>query len=778
MTTLKQGSFAGGELAPSLYARTDQVKYTTGLRTCRNMVVLRHGGVSNRPGTQFIAEVKDSSKKVRLIPFVFNADQTYVLEFGNLYMRVIRQGVQLGAPYEIATPYVEADLPTLQYVQQGDVITIVHPNYAPRTLTRTGHTAWTLALITFAPGQDPPTNVAIAGGAGALQYTYHVTAVSATGEESLAATKTQAGLDLPTVTSHTITWTAPAAGGAVSYNVYQVVSGVPSYVGQAIGTTFFYDGLVAPDTLDTPPVARNPFSGAGNWPSTVMFYQQRLVLANTDNNPETVYMSRIGHHYNFTVSSPLQQDDAVTFLMASRQVNEVRSLLDLGALIVLTAGGEWAVKGDSSGAITPTEINARQHSYNGGAELMPIIVDATALYIQARSTIVRDIGFEVATDGYRGNDLAIFAAHLFEGFTLTDWAYQQIPQSVVWAVRSDGTLLGLTYVREHQVWGWHRHDTLGTYENVVVVPEGGEDVPYVVVNRTIDGNTVRYIERFFTRVVDEDAIEDSVFMDSVLSFDGTNDTATTMTLSGGPPWTRGNTFTLTASAPFFVAGDVGNAIHLWVGDDVLRCEITAYTSTTIVTVRPHKDVPATMQGVALTTWGKAVDTFTGLDHLEAEDIAAFADGFVTANPNNNAYTTKTVASGSVTLDRPYVVVHIGLPYISDVETLDIDTPESGALVDKNKNITELTMFVEKTRGVWAGAAPPSDDDDDPKEGLYELKVRNLEGYDDPVDLKTERVQITLQSEWNSNGRVFMRQLDPLPITILDTAPGGYVPLGR
>lgn len=787
MVTTRQLSFTGGEVAPALYGRIDQIKYEQGLRTCRNHMIMRHGGATNRPGTKFVVEVKDSTKKVKLIPFVFNDDQTYVLEFGELYMRVIKNGVQIesspGVAFEIVTPYLEAELPDLQFAQSADVITLVHPEHEPRELNRLADDNWTLTVITFEPGIVAPTAPVVSGTAGSLNFIYHVTSVASEDfEESLAVLASGVSLKDPTTNQpHTIVWVEEPA--AQEYNIYLEVNGVAGFIGVAVGNKFINDGIL-PDTIDTPPTARNPFSGAGNFPSTVSYFQQRIVFANTDNNPERFFTSRTGQFGNFTRSSPLQDDDAVTTTLAGREVNEIRHMIELGTLVLFTTGGEWGIQGDQSGVLTPVDVNPKQHSYNGSGSLPPLIVGANALYLQARGSVVRDLGFDFQVDGYRGNELSIFAAHLFDRFTLVDWAYQQIPHSIVWAVRSDGTLLGLTYVREHQVWAWHRHDTDGLYENVTVVPEGNEDVPYVVVNRTINGVTKRYIEQWATRQVDPDNIEDSIFMDSTLSLDGTNVSATTMTLSGGPPWGTLVNLTLTASNPAFLAGDVGNEIHLTDADgDELRCVITVFTSSTVVTVKPEKDVPVSLQNVATTLWGKAVDELSGLDHLEGKAVSVFGDGFVVASPNNESHVVLTVSGGSITLPKPRVVIHVGLPYISDLETLDIDSVQGETLMDKQKLITEVTLFLEDTRGVWGGLKPPTNDDPvaqggDPLEKLRELKIRDDEEMDDPVALQTGTSEIQLQGNWNDNGRVFVRQVDPVPISVLAIAPAGLVPFKR
>lgn len=858
MTTVAQRSFSSGEIAPALYARVDQSKYASGLRTCRNGFILRHGGWANRPGSKFIGEVKDSTKTVRLIPFIFNVDQTYVLEFGDEYFRVIRNGayasdlsltitgitqanpavltytgtdpsngeevaisgvvgmtqvngrnfkianVNSGANtfelqymngtnvnstaftayssggtadriYTVSTPYLEADLPTLKYTQSADIVTLVHPSYAPRELARTGHTSWTLTTITFAPTQAAPTSPAASGGPGTATQ-YQVTAVaSETYEESLP-TSTFGTTSTPSAGSPvTLTWVA--ASGAIAYNVYRFLNGVAGFIGTAGSTSFSDVGLTA-DTSDAPPSARNPFGSTDNYPSTVTYLQQRLTFANTNNDPEKVWSSRTGLFKNFTISTPLQDDDAVTFTLAGRQVNEIRNLVDLGAPVIFTTSGEWAIGGNSAGVLVPAEVNPKQQSYNGSSELQPIIIGSSAIYVQARGSIVRDLAFEFQSDGYRGTDLTIFSAHLFDDYEIVDWAYQQIPHSVVWLIRNDGTMLSLTYVREQQILGWSRHDTSGTFENVAVVPEGADDALYTVVKRTINGETVRYVERQPTRQIVD--IEESIFVDSSLSFDGRNtNTGHTMTLSGGTDWDYEETLTLTSSASFFESNVVGNVIRL-VGSagDIIRCEITAYTSATVVSVKPNATVPVTMRSAAISDWTECVDTVTGLWHLEGEDVSVFGDGFVVANPNNESYDIVTVTNGSVVLDKPYGVIHIGLPYISDIETLDIDQSGGVSIVDRKKNISEVSVFCENSRGIWVGATPPTNDSTDPLEGLYEAKIRNSEGYNEPVDLLTGHVQVNLRSEWNSNGRIFIRQVDPVPLTVLAVMPAGEIPFIR
>lgn len=934
MTTVSQRSFTAGEVAPSLYERVDLVKYATGLRTCKNATVLRYGGVSNRAGTEFICEVSDSTKSVRLIPFIYNSDQTYVLEFGQNYMRVIKNGVQqkesaktiTGATqanpvvitstshgysngdevyisgvvgmtelngrnfkvnnvtantfelqlmdgstnldgtgytayssggtaekiYEITTNYTAPDLATVNFVQSADTITLVHPTYAPAEVTRTGGTAWAIADIDFKPTVARPTAIAATNGtAGAVVYKYKVTAIDReTGEESLVGTRTasatisgvtQADPAVVTATAHgfangdevyiesvvgmtelndrtfiidnvtantfelenedSTTYTAYSSGGTAKltyatctggtptttnpnviswtkatgdiseYNIYKESNEVYGLIGQSQGSSF-NDINIDAQTNFTPPKSRNPFIGTGNYPSTVTYIQQRLSFANTDNDPEKVFMSRVANFKNFTRSQPSQDDDAITFTMAGRQVNEVRSLLDLGRFVILTSGGESSAEGDG-GIIKPTAINVKKYSYNGSGNLQPIVIDGSAMYQQARGSIIRDLGYDFQIDGYRGNDLTLFSAHLFDKYTLVDWAYQQIPHSIVWVVRSDGVLLGMTYIKSQQVVAWHRHVFDGTAENVAVVPEGNEDVLYVTIRRTINSKVVRYVEKLSSRQINN--ILDNKFMDAFETYDGRNTGSTTMTLTGSG-WTYTDTLTLTASASTFSSTDVDNAIHLrGASNELIRATITAYTSATVVSVRPHKTVPADLQATATTDWDFAVKEIPNLWHLEGETVAIFADGFVVGSPNNASYDTYTVANGKVTLDKPYAVVHVGIPYIMDIETLDIDTPNGETLTDKNQIVKGVTLTVEETRGLWVGAKPPTNDVLDPLEGLTEFKLRDEEDYDSPPSLTTDSIDVNIRPEWNSNGRVFIRQVDPIPASILSINPAGNFP---
>ncbi len=249
-----------------------------------------------------------------------------------------------------------------------------------------------------------------------------------------------------------------------------------------------------------------------------------------------------------------------------------------------------------------------------------------------------------------GKDTTVYAPDLFLGRTIVSMDWQQVPHSIIWAALDDGSLLGLTYVRDHDIWAWHEHTFRnGNVEQVCVVPEGTEDVVYMVIKRTIGGSTKRYIERFENR--DFDTVDESFFVDCGLQYDGRNTTNHTMTatsVSGG--WTPNDVILLTASAASFTnPTDVGNAIVLQnladgttydstgrlIPSGTILAEITltiiTYLSTTTVNAVPQGTLPAWAQ-VALTTWGKAVRAFSGISHLNGQSISVLADGNVVASP--------------------------------------------------------------------------------------------------------------------------------------------------
>ena len=525
MTRLTQKSFTGGELSPSLYARNDLAKYSNGLKKLLNGFVRAEGCVSNRAGLEYVCEVKDSSKPTRIIPFAFNTEQTYIIELGDQYIRYIKDGGQIVYPegdshegeiVETATPYNYTDLFMLKYGQNADVLTICHKNYTAKELSRSSHYNWTLSNIISSPQITPPQSVsAVWNGSTSSNtrvYKYVVTAVmEETYEESERSQEASATGHLESywTTSEYMTISWAAVTGAAEYNIYRSVNGVFGYIGTAVGTSFT-DDKIEPDLKATAPIARDPFENDNN-PSCVNYFQQRKLFGCLKNAPQTLVTSQTGTDNNFNISRPLNASDSINIRLSEREVNEIRHLIGLNDLIVLTSGAEWKLNGSDGTFSAASPPLCVPQSYYGCSHIQPCVSGNMVLFVQAGGSVVRDLGYEYVSDSYNGDELTIFASHLFENKQVVDMAYSKEPYRILWCVMSDGTLNALTYNKKQEVAGWHRHTTDGKFESVAVIREGFEDVAYFVVKREINGQTKRFIERMHSRLIDN--AEDGFFVD-------------------------------------------------------------------------------------------------------------------------------------------------------------------------------------------------------------------------------------------------------------------------
>lgn len=508
-----QTAFSSGVLSPSLWARIDLSRYDTALKKGVNVFVHTHGGVSNRPGTRFVCEVMDSQYKHRLVPFIRETDDTSVLIFGHQQMGVVKNGARVqsgGVDYTIATPWGQGQVQELDYVQSVDVLFAVQKNQAPRRLSRLADDNWTVSSIPVNPTTPAPTITAITPrNSGNEGYRYRVTAIvdGVEGFPSLGMSSPGAQ-DLSEAGAYnTITFTS--VPGATEYRIYRMRNGVPGYIGFTEGTTF-QDDNISPDSTVTYPVRTKLFSEAGDYPSTVSVYQQRLAFAASINQPETIWLSRVGDYFNFTRSQNFVGSDSSEFDMSGEALNRVRAMIQLRELLVFTSAGEFSVTGPDGGFDATNPI-ITQYGYVGSSTVKPLVADDTALFVDRSGRGVRDLRYAYESDGYVGNDLTIFANHFFEGRKIVAWAMAKSPWSIIWVVLDDGKLLALTYKREHQVWAWTEMEIDGLVESVACVPEGGDDATYLIVRRKIGNTLRRFVERFDNRSFT--VAEDAYFVD-------------------------------------------------------------------------------------------------------------------------------------------------------------------------------------------------------------------------------------------------------------------------
>ena len=339
--------------------------------------------------------------------------------------------------------------------------------------------------------------------------------VSGTGVPSLDGTFYLTGV--PTADTLTLVSAATTAASATQGKATDVSS---------TSALSIKDDNVLPDTLSPPPddiLTLN--KEATDYPGCVTYHEQRRWFAGTEGKPQVVFATRTGTEKNLTSSIPARDADALEFRIAASQYNRVRHLVALSDLIAFTAGGEFRIYADSAPAITPTSLSIKPQSYSGASGVQPVVTAASILYVQAQGSRVRELAYSWEANSYRTVDVSLMAPHRFNGFVVRQLAYTRAPDQMLWAVRDDGVLLGMSYVPDQQVFGWHAHDTDGTFESVTVVSEGNEDVLYAVVKRNVNGRNVRYIERLNTRIYTDP--EDAFFVDAGLTYDGA--AATTFT---------------------------------------------------------------------------------------------------------------------------------------------------------------------------------------------------------------------------------------------------------
>jgi hypothetical protein len=654
--------------------------------------------------------------------------------------------------YEVPTNYTEADLFDIHYVQSADVLTLVHPNYPPAELRRYGATQWQLINITFVSTLLAPTNVtATATGSGSTTYNYVVSTVGSNGIDmslpSISASCT--GNLLVTGNYNTITWSA--APLAKRYNIYKQFNGLYGYIGQTDGLTFKDDNITA-DVGQCPSEYYNPFDSTGNYPQAVSYFEQRRCFAGTINKPQNLWMTRSGTESNLSYSLPTQDSDSINFRVAAREANTIRHIIPLTNMVLLTSSAEWRVTSINTDAITPTSVSVRPQSYVGASNVQPVIINNSLMYAAARGGHVRELAYSWQASGYVTGDLSLRAPHLFDGLTIIDMAFSKSPQPVVWMVSSSGQLLGITYVPEQQVGSWHKHDTDGIFESCCVVAEGNEDILYVIVKRTINGSSVRYVERMASRQFTDPT--DAFFVDAGATLNTLNTTNKTVTISGGTTWANGDFLTITASSSLFAypaTTDINDAIVLYDSAGVAhRITITALTSTTVATGKIDSSFPAELRNTPISNFWFARDSVSGLTWLEGKTVSILADGAV--------HPQRVVTNGTVVLDQAASKVQVGLPITADIQTLPwFAQIDAGFGQGRTKNVNRVWLRVYRSSGIFVGQD---------LNHLTEAKQRTTEPYGSPPSLKSDEIQVVVSPTWNNSGQVYVRQKDPLPLTLV------------
>ena len=436
-------------------------------------------------------------------------------------------GAQLFEVYEVASPYAIEDLPEIDVAQDVNTLYIVHEGYDPRQLVRVADDDWTFSTLTFEPQIGSPTGISVTASAGTgTDYTYTVAAIDEeSGEEGLPGTEATVNGDLTTAgNKNTVTWTAVT--GASRYRVYREVNGLFGFVGDTLDLSFVDENIVA-DTTRTTQQARDPVPTADDRPTITTFIEQRLVFAATLNNPQAVEMSTSQTPLNFNRAVAPTDDDAVTFRMRGQKLNRVAAVVPNDPHIIFTVGGEWTLEGgDQKGYITPSNPIVRPLTYFGSAEHpKPLLIGETILHVLNNGRHVREMR---PSRDVPSAEVTLLARHLFKRRRITSWAYAQHPDSIVWVTLDTGELLTLTYLQEHEVWGWTRQVLGGSgvkAKQVATVREGAVDAVYLVVERTLANGTTTFVERIGDR--EFETVSDCHFTDGGFQYDGAATSALT-----------------------------------------------------------------------------------------------------------------------------------------------------------------------------------------------------------------------------------------------------------
>lgn len=590
---------------------------------------------------------------------------------------------------------------------------------------------------------------------------YRVTAIDADGRESPGSGSTGGinNLNQPGA-YNTITWNE--VQGAERYNVYRVRNGLWYFIGTTTELTFVDDNISEDASLTLAESDNELGSTANFYPSAVCCFEGRRVFAGSRGAPQRVWMTNASLPESLTYHIPVRDDDRVVFDIEATEASTVQHLVPIQHLVGITNATEYRIGGLNTDPITPDNISVRPQSYVGGSSVQPVVVNRTIVFTGFMGSHVWEMGY-TANDGYQPADLTLRAPHLFDDYTVADMAWSKGgPVPVLWVARSDGTLLGLTYAPEEQVGGWHVHTSSTSagqslFESVAAIPEGNEYRLYAIVQREIDGNTVRNIERLGS-LYRPATLAESRHMDGGGQFYGIDTSGTTITVTPASSWAAGATVTVASGGgPIYRLGstDVGDRIQFTYLGTAFQATITSVSSgisasATLVsavtdasgTTLVYPTVPS-ISGIS--SWGWMRDSLSGLDHLEGESVQVLADGVLT---------TKTVSSGAITgISPPAMRITYGLPIVSELLTLPIAYGSDSYGQARTAAVSEVWLRTTYSEPFEVGQADTGDDAD---------RVPFDCSFDDAVKV----ARVIPKGRWDETGQLYVYQDQPYPLTLV------------
>lgn len=818
-------NFNAGELSPLIVSRTDLKYYRNGSKKSRNNIPTVQGPNRRRGGTRFVAAVKNSAHRTWLTEFQFNVQQVYQVEWGNLYARFFSGHGVVGAPFEVTTPYSVSDLVdnnglfTLRYIQSNDVQYVVHGSHRQQKLTRTGASTFTMTGLETVGGPfkdiDPDSTTTVyasaasgtgitltassaifqAGHVGTLFYLeqkevdsigmWEPSKVITSGDRRRSDGKNYTALNSATTGtikpihsngavfdgSSGVQWqfdepgygwvkiTAIGGGGATA--TADVVSKLPlGAVGSGNATNRW---------------AHSAWSDVEGWPTVVHFHRERLIFARGNE----IWGSVAGDYENFNRkddSGLVTADMSFYVTIASDRSNGIEWMMGLSeALLAGTAGDEHALtKINNAEAFGPGNIEARKQSDYGSRHVPVVRVGDGILFPQMAGRKIRDMrAAESVNERWVSPDLTTIAEHITKS-GVTSLAYQQEPDSVVWGVKSNGRLIGLTINREQDVRGWHPH-RIGGYSNAAKTrfavvesitttpsPDFDRDELWMIVRRTINGQTKRYVEYMEAPHEEGDDPTDAFYVDCGLTLNNTINSTLSPGTGANVKGTEDVIFE--AGSAVFSSGSVGRYIHYSHHSDndddsvtykIAVAKITGYTDTTHVTATIMSAWPS-LDVIPANGWRMTVTTVSGLDHLEGEEVQVSMDGAV--------HPVRTVVGGAISLESPCSKGHVGLQYRSVMSISPLDSGAAdGTAQGKTQRISRCGIRFHESAGAKYGRDESSD--------LDEIAWRNPQDImDQALAFFTGTLTVSWPDGYQGEGNIAIVQDLPLPCCVTALMP--------
>lgn len=740
-------NFNGGEYGFLLYGRSDLDQYSKGGLDYKNMILTQYGPTLNAPGTRYSNDTKTMSEASRLIPHKPNVTDASVIELGAGYFRFATVSGQIesgGSPYNVSNSYAESELFNIQYAPSNDVITLTHEDHEPAKLTRIAADNWTFADYEFVGNPYLPDNTN-----DSYKMTASVTAKGATGTLTASGTG-----NTPFLSGHVGSyWKVGEPTGTPEIQGYVKITGFTST------TVVDIEVIEALSTgVATSDWAEAAWSDVRGWPARCTYFGGRLWMGKTSYQPNGVWGSKPFIYDNFDPGTGLD-DDAISELVPD--CSEIMWLEGDNTLIIGSDVGDFALtSGDSSGTISPENVTIRQQTGWSSEPIQPARIGSNIYSVQSRSRKLREIGYSIQADSYASIDTNAFAEHITKG-GIVDMDYQRNPYSLLYCVLDSGKMAVMCREVDQAVLGWTPLDTEdgdAEYESVATIPHPTEDhdTVWVIVKRTINGSTERHMEYFESPKIN-DRQELCFYVHDGLTYNAyESNTGGTLTLSA----ITGDGITVTAGSSVFVPGSVGQrirAINTTTGVVLGELEITQYNSGTEVLGDVVYDFSTT--SYVANAWGISVNTVSGLDHLEAKNVAFLVDG-------GTDDTTLTVASGSITIpdgDDGFII-NVGLGYTSRWKNMPIEAgSQLGTAQGKKKRIYQCGYKFYRSLGMKVGGD---------ENNLKDLILRNPETLMGDVEAYFTGIvePRKLDSTADYEGHIVIEQSRPLPMCILSVMP--------